>query len=123
MSGLEVWIEKGLAQAIEDSGKSRNKISLKDICNSAPSVFGYGAQATPENHIKLSLPNPMDDLEVANFKARVRSRHESFNGRLKFYKSLSDTYHHSPANHVHVFEAICVTVQYQMDNGAEIFAA
>ncbi len=40
MSGLEVWIEKGLAQAIEDSGKSRNKISLKDICNSAPSVFG-----------------------------------------------------------------------------------
>ena len=26
MSGLEVWIEKGLAQAIEDYGKSRNKV-------------------------------------------------------------------------------------------------
>jgi hypothetical protein len=51
-----------------------------------------------------------------------KSRHETFNGRLKFYKSLSDTYRHSAANHVHVFEAICVTVQYQMDNGAEIFA-
>jgi hypothetical protein len=38
-------------------------------------------------------------------------------------RSLADTYHHSTANHVHVFEAICVTVQYQMDNGAEIFAA
>jgi hypothetical protein len=27
------------------------------------------------------------------------------------------------ANHVHAFEAVCVTVQYQMDKGGEIFAA
>ena len=105
-----IFVEKGL--------KDKIPLGKKVI-----SVRVYGAQATPENHIKLSLPNPMDDLEVANFKARVRSHHESFNGRLKFYKSLSDTYHHTPDNHVDVFEAICVTVQYQMDNGAEIFAA
>jgi hypothetical protein len=49
----------------------------------------YGAQAHAEDHVKLSLPNPMDDLELANFKARVRARHETFNGRLKFFKSLS----------------------------------
>jgi hypothetical protein len=83
----------------------------------------YGSQAEPEHHIKLALPNPSDNKELANFKARVRARHESFNGRLKFYRSLSDTYHHPAANHVHVFEAVCVTVQYQMDNGAELFAA
>ena len=83
----------------------------------------YGSKEFPDDHIKLALPNPMDDKELANFKARVRARHEGFNGRLKFYKSLSDTYHHSPDNHVHVFEAICVTQQYQMDNGSEIFAA
>jgi hypothetical protein len=56
-------------------------------------------------------------------KARVRARHETFNGRLKFFSSLNDTYHHSWANYVHVFEAVAVTVIYQMDNGAEIFAA
>ena len=81
----------------------------------------YGSLAHPEDHSKLSLPNPMDDLELANFKARVRARHETFNGRLKFYKSLSDTYHHRWAYHVHVFEAICVTVQYQIDNGSPLF--
>ena len=102
-----IFVEKGL----------KDKISLgKKI--SSDRVYGS------QNHIKLSLPNPsMDDLEVANFKARVRSHHESFNGHLKFYKSLSDTYHHTPDNHVHEFEAISVTVQYQMDNDAKIFAA
>jgi hypothetical protein len=83
----------------------------------------YGAQAEPEDYAKLSLPNPMDTPELANFKARVRARHETFNGRLKFFSSLNDTYHHSWANHVHVFEAVAVTVIYHMDNGAEIFAA
>jgi hypothetical protein len=65
----------------------------------------------------------MDTLELANFKAHVRSRHETFNGRLEFFSSLCNTYHHSAANHVHVFEAVAVTVIYQMDNGSEIFAA
>jgi hypothetical protein len=83
----------------------------------------YGSKAEPEDHIKLALPNPLDNKELANFKARVRAPHESFNGRLKFYKSLLDTYHHRADNHVHVFEAVCVTVQYQMDNGAKLFAA
>jgi hypothetical protein len=83
----------------------------------------YGSKAEPEDHIKLALPNHSDKKGLANFKARVRARHESFNGRLKFYKSLPDTYHHRADNHVHVFEAVCVTVQYQMDNGAKLFAA
>jgi hypothetical protein len=82
-----------------------------------------GSKAEPEDHIKLTLPNPLDNKELTNFKARVRAPHESFNGRLKFYKSLSDTYHHRAHNHVHIFEAVCVTVQYQMDNGAKLFAA
>jgi hypothetical protein len=39
----------------------------------------YGARAEPEDYAKLSLPNPMDTQELANFKARVRARHETFN--------------------------------------------
>ena len=46
---------------------------------------------------------------------------ETFNGRLKFFRALSDTFHHNPDKHVHVFEAVCVTVQYQMDNGGKLF--
>ena len=82
----------------------------------------YGAKGTPSTHAKLSLPNKMDSKVLANFKARARCRHETFNGRLKFFKALSDTFHHNPDRHVLVFEAICVIVICQMDNGNEIFA-
>jgi hypothetical protein len=82
----------------------------------------YGSQATPEEHERLALPNPIDNPVLANFKARARARHESFNGRLKFFESLNKTFCHNSDNHVHIFEAVCVIVQYQMDNGAELFA-
>jgi hypothetical protein len=63
----------------------------------------------------------MDSKDLANFKARARCRHETFNGRLKHFKALSVGYQHNPDRHVHVFKAICVIVQYQMDNGGKIF--
>lgn len=111
MHDKTVFVEKGL----------RNKIPPgKKVITDR--VYGSKKDA-PVDHAKLALPNPSDNKTLNNFKARVRARHETFNGRLKFFRSLSDTYHHSAANHVHVFEAICVTVQYQMDNGGEIFAA
>lgn len=61
--------------------------------------------------------------EVRNFKGRVRSRHETFNSRLKFYSCLSGLFRHGELKHKHAFEAVCVTVQYEMDNGAPIFDA
>jgi hypothetical protein len=95
-----VYIEKGLRGKIPAG--TRKKVITDRV---------YGSKAEPEDHIKLALPNPLDNKD-ANFKAGVRARHESFNGRLKFYKSLLGTYHHGAANNVHVFEAVCVTVQY-----------
>ena len=83
----------------------------------------YGVKAKPDDHAKLALPNPCDNKLLGNFKARVRSRHESFNCRLKFFRFLSDTYHHDLEKHGHVFEAVAVTVQYQMDMGSKLFDA
>jgi hypothetical protein len=82
----------------------------------------YGNKASPDDHIKLALPNHQDSKELNNFKARVKSRHETLNGRLKFFSILEKTFTHDAANHVHAFEAVCVTVQYQMDLGGEIYA-
>jgi hypothetical protein len=42
----------------------------------------YGSKGNPLTHAKLSLPNAMDSKDLANFKARARCRHETFNGRL-----------------------------------------
>jgi hypothetical protein len=83
----------------------------------------YGAKAEPDNHQKLALQNPCDDPLLANSKAPVRSRHESFNGQIKLFCSLADTYHHDLEKHSHAFEAVAVTVQYQMDMGSKLFDA
>lgn len=83
----------------------------------------YGGKAQPDDNIKLALPNACDDKQLANFKSRVRARHESFNGRLKMFKCLSDTYRHNSDKHKYVFFAVAVMVQYQMDNGSPMFDA
>ena len=49
--------------------------------------------------------------------------HSNSHGRLKFFSILEKTFHHDAANHARAFEAACVTVQHQMDEGGEIFAA
>jgi hypothetical protein len=65
----------------------------------------------------------MDSKALGNFKSRGRLRQETFNGRLKFFRSLSDTFRHGFDKHKLVFEAIVVIIQqYQMDNGSEIYA-
>jgi hypothetical protein len=72
---------------------------------------------------KLSWPNPHDAPEVHNFKSRARLRHETFNGRIQFFKILCDVFRHPGKKHKVVMEAVCVIVQYQMDNGSPIYTA
>ena len=81
----------------------------------------YGSSAQPDDHRKLGLPNRMDDQVTAKFKARLRCRHESFNGRLNFFKVLQDTFHHRNESHKDAFLSVAVMVQYQMDCGAPLF--
>ena len=56
----------------------------------------------PDDHIKLSLPNFCDSKELANFKSRVRSRHETVNGRVTFFLILSKSpWDESLADYLH----------------------
>ena len=72
---------------------------------------------------KLALPRPTDSKQVNNFKSRARLRHETLNSRLKNFEALfAHSFRQGEIAHKHVFEAVCVIVQYQMDNGAELFA-
>ena len=83
---------------------------------------GYKSRYADEREM-LAIPNTTDPPHLKNFKSRVRQRHESLNGRLKFFKCLSETFRHGVAKHKSAFEAVAVTVQYQMDNGGRIFDA
>lgn len=83
---------------------------------------GY-AIADTELKKKISLPSRTDSKRLHNFKSRARLRHETLNSRLKNFECLfTHSFRHGYDYHKDVFEAVCVTVQYQMDNGAELFA-
>lgn len=81
---------------------------------------GYESYLNGEDQ-KLSIPNTYDSKALANFKTRARLRQETFNGRLKTFACLKQIFRHSIDKHKLAFEAVCVTVQYQMDNGAPLF--
>jgi hypothetical protein len=46
----------------------------------------------PDEIGMLAPPNSLDPTEFANFKSRARCRHETFNGRMKFFKILSECF-------------------------------
>ena len=95
-----------------------DKIALGDL---VIADRGYRTSA-PHEERKFSLPNPLDTYEVAAFKARASARHEAFNKRLKNYRILYNTYQHDvERKHQWAFEAVVVSVQYQMENGHPIF--
>ena len=85
--------------------------------------FLFDEKKHPELVTMFATPNlGVDSKELNNFKSRARCRHETFNGRIKNFSILQDKYHHAYDNHHFAVEAVCVIVQYQMENGAELFA-
>lgn len=69
----------------------------------------------------ISTTNAHDPAALRKFKSRARARHESFNGRIKNFKSLDERFRHGVTKHKVVFEAICVICQYQMETGSPLF--
>ena len=80
---------------------------------------GYNSERADER--MLSTPNPCDSPLLSNYKSRSRLRGETFNGRLKKYEVLNQTFRHGREKHATAFFAIVVTLQYQMDNGEPLF--
>ena len=98
------------------------KSALKDkIAPNKKAVSDRNYVSTePGMHI-LATPNPMDSKELRRFKSRIHLHHETFNGRIKFFNCLALPFRHGIDKHKIAFEAVCVIVQYQMDNGAELY--
>ena len=82
---------------------------------------GQGYKTSRPDEKMLALPNHRDSKDLYNFKSRARLRQETFNGRLKFFDVLNQTFRHGFDKHKLAMEAVCVIVQYQMDNGRPIF--
>ena len=65
---------------------------------------------------QLSTPNDFDSDELKLFKRRSRARQENFNARIKEFRVLAECFRSRPERHGILFEAICVIVQFSMEN-------
>lgn len=70
---------------------------------------------------KITVTRAGDSREVKHFKGRVKSRHETFNSRLKSFKILDSTFRHGFEQHQKAFESVCICVQYDIENGHGLF--
>ena len=107
----------------EEGGESTKDIVLNEPPESRTLfIADKGYRTSERDELGLfSTPNPLDPPELKNFKTRVRMRHETFNGRLKFFRILYDIFHHDLSKHKAAFIAVAVIVQYQMDHGAKLY--
>ena len=64
----------------------------------------------------ISTKNEFDTDAVKLFKRRARARHENLNSFVKHFSILSGRYRHTLEKHKMVFEAVCVIVQYKLEN-------
>jgi DDE superfamily endonuclease len=70
----------------------------------------------------LSTPNDFDTPELKEYKERARARQESLFRRVKTFSAVRDQYRHKVIEkHQWTFEAVCVIVQYQFENGSPLF--
>jgi hypothetical protein len=96
---------------IETTSSNEDSSSLNQVnSNKESSPFNQASHGPP----------PLS--KVNRISRCIRSHLSSFGlpATTRIEKTSSNE---DAANHVHAFEAVCVTVQYQMDKGGEIFAA
>lgn len=75
-------------------------------------------------HAYNPAPDEIDSKELHTFSRVVRLRYKTFNGRIEYYKALSDsTFRNGFDKHPILFEAVVLIVQYRMDYDSPIFDA
>ena len=69
-----------------------------------------------ESHRKLSGYNQFDTELVKHYKARVKSRQETFNARLKIFQILKHKFEYGKEKFPVCFTAVAVLVQYMIED-------
>ena len=104
--------------------KTKEKMKqMPDKMLIADKIYKPGRRPEHRDEVGMfAIPNTMDIADLKEFKSRLRARHETFNGRLKFFAILRDCFRSANmAKHGLAFNAVCTIVQYQCDNGSPIF--
>jgi hypothetical protein len=122
-----VWMNGPFPAGRNDVGIFRETEGLKEkILACAPGKKaiadqGYRGKDLVGAGLPVATSCSLDSIALRTFKGRMKARHESFNGRIKNFFCLSHTFRHPIRKHKAAFEAVCVIVQYQMENGRPLF--
>ena len=113
-----VWMNGPFKAAEHDITVFRNRGLMAKLKQGKRVIAdrGYKGEA-----LWLSVPNAHDSKALAKFKSRARCRHEAFNGLLKKYGCLAETFTHGDEKHKLAFEAIAVTCQCKLNCGTLLF--
>lgn len=117
-TGDKAMFESALMQKIRELQIQRNDFDIRVIADD-----GYIKEALRDT---LTYRNEFDPREIAYFKDRALSRHERLNGLTRRFDCLNKPFHSDRSSdnsarvhpaHKACLEAICVTIQYELDVG------
>jgi hypothetical protein len=90
-----VWMNGPYRGGLHDMTVLKTGDLLDKMADGKLAIADRGYESSqPDIQGKLLLPNAMDPKELNNFKSQSRLRQETFNGRLKFFNVLSETFQH-----------------------------
>jgi hypothetical protein len=91
-----------------------NKSGLLDKIPDGKQIIVDGGY--PGDIEKLSGYNQFDSKELKAFKARAKSRHETFNSRMKIFHVLKHKFEHDKGTFPICMTAVAVLVQYMIED-------
>jgi len=106
---VHVFVAKG---GQNDMG-NLNASGVLDLIPEGKRIVCDGGYEVKDDRLHmLSGYNQFDDDAVKEFKARVKSRHEAFNAKLKVYKVLNKTFRHGVEKFEVYIYMVAVLVQF-----------
>ena len=111
-----VWVNGPFPASLNDLTVFREK-GLKEALPTGKRCMGDEGYTHEET---ISTRNDFDPTELAMFKWRALSRHETFNSRLKSFHCLKSKFCHGITKHKVAFEAVCLILIYEMENGSPL---
>lgn len=113
-----VWINGPFKAGKNDIGMFRSDDGLESRIPDNMLALGDSAYKSSK---KATYKKRSDSKDLHDFKNRALARHETFNGKIKTFRCLENRWRHCIKKHKSVLEAVCVLVQYDMENGHPLF--
>lgn len=117
---LAIWDNKCVHAKTQDEASVNDltafRAELKGKIPAGKRVVADRAYISKDVAEIVSVPNSLDSDEVKQFKSEARSRHETFNARLKAYNCLTHKFRHGVVKHQVCFFAVLVMVQYAIED-------